>query len=70
MKAPKAHEFAEGIADYVQTHKDYDVMGKREAAIAAVEVLLGDLGAAQSYMDTLGIDIDLYNYDFAKTAIR
>ena len=62
----KARKFAEGIADYVQTHRRYDVMDKREAIISAVEVLCGDLGAAQSFMDTIGVKIDLYNYDFGR----
>ena len=58
-------EFAEGIADYVQTHKDYERLSKWEAIIAAVRVLTDDLGAAQSFLYAVGVhDLDLYTYDF------
>lgn len=66
VEMSKAHAFAKGIADYVQTHRRYDVMDKREAIITAVEVLLGDVGAAQSFMNTLGVKIDLYRYDWGE----
>lgn len=52
------------MADYVQTHRLYEVMDKREAVIAAVEVLCGDLGALQSLLDVVGIKLDVYAYDF------
>lgn len=66
MTTPDDHyrKFAESIADYVQTSRHFDAMDKREAIISAVEVLLGDPGAAQGYMDALGVKIDIYDYAF------
>jgi hypothetical protein len=53
-------QIAEGIADYVEQHQRYESLSKREVVIAAVRVLTDDIGAAQSFVRAIGLDIDLY----------
>lgn len=60
--------FAEGIADYMLTHKDYESLTKREVVIAAIRVLTGDIGAAQSFLNVIGVDYDLFSEDPEVTA--
>ncbi len=57
---------AEQIADYVATNARYDEMGRREVIIEAVWVLTNDIGAAQKFVQAIGLNIDLYTYDFVK----
>lgn len=56
-------EFATSIADYVATHSNYLSMSPYGAAVAAIEVLCNDIGAAQGFLSVIGIDIDLYAHD-------
>lgn len=60
----------EQIADYIATNNRYTDMDKREAIMEAVGVLTNDIGAAQRYMQAIGVDIDLYEYDFGKKKAR
>lgn len=52
--------FARLIADYVETGRDYELIDKRQAVIEAVLVLLEDIGAAQRYLQAIGVPYDLY----------
>ena len=58
-----SHALAERFADYVATHERYDAMSKRDVAIAVVELILSDIGAAQEVLDTIGVRVDLYTFD-------
>lgn len=62
MSGRDAREFAEGIANYVQSHGRYTRLTKRQAMVEAVLVLINDIGAAQGYLQTIGIDVDLYGH--------
>jgi hypothetical protein len=53
-------ELAESIADYVETSSKWNDWTKREVALATVLVLTDDIGAAQDYLKTIGVRIDLY----------
>lgn len=64
MSLEAREKFAEFIADYVETNIRYESLTKREVVVATVFVLLNDIGAAQKYLDTIGLKIDLYEYDF------
>jgi hypothetical protein len=55
---------AEEIANYVETHGRWDDLTKREAVIEAVLVLTEDIGAAQQFVQAIGVDVDLYTYKF------
>lgn len=48
------------LADYVATHPNYESWTKREAVEAAVDVILGDIGAAQEVLESWGVPWDLY----------
>jgi hypothetical protein len=58
--------FAERMADYVETHKNYSELTKREAVVTAFRVLTEDIGAAQTFCDVIGLKIDLYDEDLYK----
>ena len=60
----KKAEFVKSIADYVETHPDYEKWSKRDAAEAVAQVLVGDIGCAQEFIYTIGLDIDLYKADY------
>lgn len=53
-------DFAKGIANYIETHEDYESLSKRECVLAAVHLIASDIGAAQMFMAAIGVDIDLY----------
>jgi hypothetical protein len=56
-------KFAESIADYVETSNGYPVFTKRDAMITAILVLTNDIGAAQRFLDVIGLKIDLYEFN-------
>lgn len=54
--------FAQSIADYLKTyHPSFDWCTPEEAAMAAVRVLTDDIGAAQNFLNVIGVDVDLYD---------
>lgn len=54
-------QFGENVATYVeQQHSSYDLMTKHEAMVAAVALIVSDMGAAQEALRVMGLDIDLY----------
>lgn len=53
-------EFAVSMADYMMSHVRYEELTKREAVIEAMSVLMGDIGAAQAFLNAIGLDVDLY----------
>lgn len=55
---PAQCEFAESIATYV-CDQDGE-LSPHDAAMAAVSILLDDIGAAQGYCDALGLKVDLF----------
>ena len=52
--------FKEGIINYVKTHSNYDSFTKEQAMEAVLDVLLGDTGATQEFLNELKIDVDLF----------
>ena len=63
-KEQTKQEFITSIADYVETGEGYSKYTKRDAVMAALRVLTEDIGAAQSFVNAIGVKIDLYEYDF------
>jgi len=60
-------EFAEEIANYIKTHKAYDVLNKHDVVVETVKLLLNDIGACQNFLNVRGIKIDLYTYRFEES---
>lgn len=56
----KKRKFAESIVSYVRDQSDWGNVSKSEAALAAVMVILDDIGSAQACLDVLGVPYDLY----------
>lgn len=61
MSSIDKQALAENIADYVETHSQYQLLSKREVAIATVRVLTDDIGAAQDFLKAIDVDVDLYS---------
>jgi hypothetical protein len=59
-------EFIDGIYEYVKTHEFYGYWDKEDAIINTLSLLVSDIGAAQSFLYAIGVDLDLYTYDFQK----
>lgn len=71
----KINKFVETFANYVETHKRYDELTKREVVIEAIRLLFNDIGAAHDFFNAFGFygfDIDLYevNFDTLKKCIE
>lgn len=67
IKKPEPKQaFAERMANYVETHKNYSAFTKREAVVVAFRVLTEDIGAAQDFCNVIGLKIDLYDEDLYK----
>jgi len=60
----KQEQFADSIANYISTHPSYDGWDKKTAATEAIRILFNDIGAAQGFLDALGVSIDLYATTF------
>lgn len=58
--AEKRMEWLRGMAEYVKTHRDYARLSKRQVVAETLAVLLNDIGAAQSFLDVIGVPYDLY----------
>lgn len=59
--------FAKKVANYVdQMDIDFDERSSVQAAAAAIYALSQDMGMAQDFLTVIGVDLDLYNYDFNK----
>ena len=63
-KEQTKQDFITSIADYVEMGEGYNKYTKRDAVMAALRVLTEDIGAAQSFVNAIGVKIDLYEYDF------
>lgn len=53
--------FAESMADYIETHQDYDSLSKRDVVVEVIRLLVDDIGAAQQFLFVIGVNVDLYN---------
>lgn len=65
-KEENKEQFVQSIADYVETHFQYSEMSKRGAVVSALEVLVNDIGAAQRFINVIGLKINLYDEDLYK----
>lgn len=63
-------EYAEKIVRYVETHPRYSEFTNRDAALAAINCLLYDVGAAHDFLQVIGVDIDLHTYDFIRNKTK
>lgn len=52
--------YATGMAAYISMHPDYDHWTKDDAVREVINVMATDMGAAQGFLDILGLKIDLY----------
>lgn len=60
-------KFAKKVARYVdQMAMDFDGLSCVDAVAIGVYALTQDIGMAQEYLEIIGVDIDLYTYDFNK----
>lgn len=55
--------FCRSIADYVATNDKYCHFTPYTAAVEAIRVLCEDIGAAQGFLDTIGVPYDLYGLE-------
>jgi hypothetical protein len=62
----KGRQLTTSVADYVETHSDYASLSKREVAVETVRVLLDDIGAAQEFLNAIGVNVDLYELENPK----
>lgn len=53
-------EFINGMIDYVKTSMSYESYDKEQAMREVLNVLFGDIGAAQNFLYALGVKVDLY----------
>ena len=56
----RRQKYADSIADYVMTHERIETLSQRDVALATVRVMLDDIGAAQGFLDAIGVKVDLY----------
>lgn len=62
-------EFAKKVASYVADHDDFDVLDKEQVIALAVYTMTQDIGMAQAFLTAIGVDLDLYSYDFSKKEV-
>jgi hypothetical protein len=60
MSNPLSVCLAERVLAYLRTHSEWDKFDKERAIREAVDVLCNDIGAAQDFLVTIGVEIDLY----------
>lgn len=53
-------DFAKSIVRFAQQHNKWTTMSKEEAALETVMVILDDIGAAQEFLNAIGVTVDLY----------
>ena len=53
---------------YVKTHERYDELSKEDAMRELVGVMIDDIGAAQGFLQAIGVDADLYALTRSTTA--
>lgn len=53
-------KFVEEMLAYIKTHQNYENWTKDEAILTTLNVLVGDIGAAQNFVYAIGLDVDLY----------
>lgn len=58
------HELAFSVAEYLNEYSDFDNMTKYQVAVAAVRLLTDDIGAAQDFLRAIGVNVDLYTYNY------
>ena len=56
--------FIAGIVDYCTTYNKWNELSKEEAVALALRVLTDDIHAAQAFIDSIGLTVDLYTYPF------
>jgi hypothetical protein len=59
-KPNRRDEWVESMVRYAKKHKRWDELSPEEAVRAILEVAVGDIGAAQSFVYAIGLDVDLY----------
>lgn len=57
----KALEFADSVANYLESHNHWDALTNRHAIIDAVMIMTEDIGLAQRFLDVVGVGVDLYD---------
>jgi len=53
-------EFVEAMVRYVKTHERWSELSKEDAVRETLLVLTGDIGAAQGFLNAIGVKVDLY----------
>lgn len=62
-RAAEVNKFANRIASYVEHGSDYSNWEKRRAMVEVITVLFNDIGAANEFLNVLGVKIDLFETD-------
>ena len=53
-------EFVESMVRYTKTHERWSQLSKEDAVRSAIRVMLDDVGAAQGFLNAIGVKVDLY----------
>ncbi len=56
----KRRAFISQMLAYVKTHPKYETLDKDQLVTQTIWVLLGDIGAAQAFLDVINVPYDLY----------
>lgn len=57
-------KFIKDMAEYISTSPNYNEWDTDAAVKTTLQVLVHDIGAAQSFLNAVGINVDIYTYDF------
>ena len=63
LKPDPKRELADSVSNYVETHRHWQVMNKKDAIRSAVELMCTDIGLAQHFLKVVGVEVDLYNQE-------
>lgn len=58
----KRQKFVDAVTLYVTANPKFEEWSKEEIVRNTLGVLVGDIGAADAFVNAIGIDIDLYTY--------
>lgn len=57
---PSTADYGARVLAYLKTHDRYYEWNKEQAVLGVINLLLHDIGAAQAFLDELGVKVNLY----------
>lgn len=60
MPFSSRERFVQETYEYVKTHERWNELTKDEVLRETLLLLVGDIGAAQAFLDAIGVKVDLY----------